>query len=59
MKTFIIYAKSKVTGSDLDYDLTFWVSAENEQKAIEKGQLLCREKNAKYQKCTLITNPCE
>ena len=59
MKTFIIYAKSKVTGTDLDYDQTFWVKAESEEKAIEEGRLLCREKNAKYQNCAIIENPFE
>jgi hypothetical protein len=59
MKTFIIYAKSKVTGSDVDYDQTFWVKAETEEKAIEEGRLLCREKKVKYLNCTIIINPCE
>jgi hypothetical protein len=59
MKTFIIYAKSKVTGANLNCNLTFWVVAESEEKAIEEGRLLCREKNAKYQNCTLIINPYE
>ena len=59
MQTFIIYAKSKVTGSDVDYDQTYWVEAENIEKAIRYGQALCREKNAKYLNCKMITNPYE
>ena len=59
MQSYIIYAKSKVTGSDIDYDTVFLVEAENIEKAIRHGQALCREKNAKYLNCKMITNPYE
>ena len=59
MKAFTVYAKSKVTGSDVDYDQTYWVEAETEEKAIEIGKLKCREKNEKFLNCKMITNPYE